>query len=767
MHPLLRKHFSKAVGADGAVDLDRLTALVSAAYDRADKARRRTDRSITLMTDELAQINEQLEAKAVQRAAELEATRRTLSAALENVDQGIAMIGADDRLHVCNRRACQLLGLPVDIADKRPTSAEVLGAQIASEEFVGIDPALVELWRRTPLSQFPPVYERRRPNGTLLEIRTVTLTDGGCVRTFTDITERREREAQIARAEADHRSLFENAVIGIYRSSVDGRKMMRANPALVRLNGYESEAELLAEVNDIGAEWYVDPNRGAEFRTLMDKVGRVDDFVSEIHRHRTRERIWVSESAWLVRSPSGEPLYYEGTVIDSSERVLAEARVAHMAHYDALTDLATRNSFLDSLRAALRQDRTNGTVAVHCIDLDRFKDVNDTMGHPAGDQLLRIAAKRLRGALRGGRDIARLGGDEFAVMQRDVADRADAEALAARLVRILSAPYRIDGVAIHIGASLGVIVATESGVTAEELMKNVDIALYRAKADGRSTYRVFDPSMSEAAQRRRALEIDLRGAVANNELVAYLQPIVDIASGGIIAFEALLRWRHPERGMMSPGEFISIAEETGLIGSIGEWVLFEACAEAARSAGSFTISVNLSPAQFRTRRVVKAVKGALSASGLSASRLVLEITESVLLMDDDQTKAALGELRGLGVRFALDDFGTGHSSLSYLQKFSFDTIKIDRSFVGASDADQVNATLVRAVVSLGRELGIAVVAEGIETEEQRDKLAAQGCRYAQGYLFGRPGPAREWIDRLDPTQAPTPAFRPALQRRSA
>src|SRR5580704_7121219 len=194
MHPLLRKHFSKAVGADGAVDLDRLTALVSAAYDRADKARRRTDRSITLMTDELAQINEQLEAKAVQRAAELEATRRTLSAALENVDQGIAMIGADDRLHVCNRRACQLLGLPVDIADKRPTSAEVLGAQIASEEFVGIDPALVELWRRTPLSQFPPVYERRRPNGTLLEIRTVTLTDGGCVRTFTDITERRERE---------------------------------------------------------------------------------------------------------------------------------------------------------------------------------------------------------------------------------------------------------------------------------------------------------------------------------------------------------------------------------------------------------------------------------------------------------------------------------------------------------------------------------------------------------------------------------------------
>jgi EAL domain-containing protein (putative c-di-GMP-specific phosphodiesterase class I) len=269
--------------------------------------------------------------------------------------------------------------------------------------------------------------------------------------------------------------------------------------------------------------------------------------------------------------------------------------------------------------------------------------------------------------------------------------------------------------------------------------------------------------MSEAAQRRRTLEIDLRGAVANNELAVYLQPIVDIASGDIAAFEALLRWRHPDRGMMSPGEFISIAEETGLIGSIGEWVLFEACAEAAASAGDFTISVNLSPAQFRTRRVVRAVKGALAASGLSASRLVLEITESVLLMDDDQTRAALAELRGLGVRFALDDFGTGHSSLSYLQKFRFDTIKIDRSFVAASDADQVNATLVRAVVSLGRELGISVVAEGIETEEQRDKLASQGCRYAQGYLFGRPGPAREWLDRL----APDPAARAAFARCSA
>jgi diguanylate cyclase (GGDEF)-like protein/PAS domain S-box-containing protein len=752
MHPLLGRQLAQSAGADGVVDVDRLTALVGAAYDDADRQRRQADRSIAEMLEELAQLNGQLEEKVAARTAELQAMRDTLNAALENVDQGIVMVDADNRLQVCNRRASQLLDLPLDFAEGRPPASAIIDAQKALQEFVGIDPDLVETWRRTPLADSTPVYERRRPNGTILEIRTVGLRSGGAVRTFTDITERREREAQIARAEADYRSLFEHAVVGIYRSSLDGRKIMRANPALARLNGYDSEAELLAAVNDVGEEWYVDPDRRAQFCALIDANGRVDDFLSEVFRHRTRERIWVSESAWLVRSDKGEPLYYEGTVIDATQRVIAEQRVAHMAHHDALTDLTTRNGFLGSLREALRESKTGRLVAVHCIDLDRFKDVNDTLGHLVGDQLLRVAAKRLRAGLREEGEIARLGGDEFAVIQRDVADRAQAEALAMRLVRILSARYMIDGVALHIGASVGVILAPE-GAEAEELMKNADIALYRAKAAGGSTYRLFDPSMGEAAQKRRALEIDLRGAVANNELQVYFQPIVDIVDGRIVAFEALLRWRHSQRGMLSPAEFIAIAEETGQIGSIGEWVLIEACAQAAASAGDFSISVNLSPAQFRTRRVARAVKAALSSSGLSASRLVLEITESVLLMDDEQTRASLAELRRLGVRFALDDFGTGHSSLSYLQKFRFDTIKIDRSFVG-SIGDQVNATLVRAVVSLGRELGIAVVAEGIETEEQREKLASQGCRYAQGYLFGKPRPAREWLDAMGAVEAP-------------
>jgi diguanylate cyclase (GGDEF)-like protein/PAS domain S-box-containing protein len=612
MHQFLRKQIAKAVDVDGALDIDRLTAAVSATYDDADKDRRRTDRSISLMVEELAQLNERLEAMVASRTAELEATRKTLSATLENVDQGIMMVDADERVQVCNGRAAQLLDFPLDLAERRPLFAEVVSQQISAHEFDEAALEVVESSRNAPTSHHPPLYERRRPNGTFLEVRTIVLEDGGCVRTYTDVTERREREAKLARAEAEYRSLFENAVTGIYRSSLDGRQL-RANPALVKLNGYGSEAEMLAAVNDIGAEWYVEPGRRIEFRAAIDR--EVDDFISEIYRHRTRERLWVSETAWLVRTASGKPLYYEGMVVDSNERIRAEAQIAYMAHHEALTDLLTRVSFLDSLRAALRSDWAGRAVAIHCIDLDRFKEVNDTLGHPAGDQLLRLAAQRLQEAIGEGGDIARLGGDEFAVIQRNVVSQAEVEILAARFVRVLSAPYEIDGASLYVGASIGVILAPEGGADAEELMKNADIALYRVKSGGRSTYRVFDPSMSGAMSRRLALEIDLRGAVARGELEVYLQPIVEITGGAITGFEALLRWRHHKRGLMSPADFIPIAEDTGLIVPIGEWTLFEACERIAACPGDFSVSVNLSSAQFRSRKIVETVRSALNAHG--------------------------------------------------------------------------------------------------------------------------------------------------------
>jgi diguanylate cyclase (GGDEF)-like protein/PAS domain S-box-containing protein len=748
MHQLLRKQIARAVDANGAIDHDKLMAAVSSTYDDADKDRRRTDRSITLMVDELAQLNERLEAMVASRTIELEATRKTLSVTLENVVQGIVMVDADERVRVCNRRAAQLLGLPDDVAERRPLLEDVAPPP-SPDGLSASAPELAELPFPGVVSQYPSVCEQVLPNGTILEVRAIKLEDDGCVLTYTDITERREREIKLARAEAEYRSLFENAVTGIYRSSVDGRQL-RANPALARLNGYATEAEMLAAVNHTQSDWYVQPDRRNEFCAAIDQHGRVDDFISEVYLHRTRERLWVSETAWLVRSASGEPLYYEGMVVDSSERVRAEARIAYLAHYDALTDLLSRVSFMERVNAALRADAGAPGVAIHCVDLDRFKEVNDTLGHPAGNQLLRVVAQRLQDAIRGSGEVARLGGDEFAVLQRNVATPADAQFLAARMVRILSAPYDIDGASVYVGASVGVILAPEHGHDPEELMKSADIALYRAKAEGRSTFRLFDPSMSEAMLRRRALEIDLRSAVALGELEVHLQPIVEIAGGAVRGFEALVRWRHPRHGLMSPADFIPIAEDSGLIVPLGEWVLSEACGKIAACAGDFGVSVNLSPAQFRGRRVVESVRRALQVSGLPASRLVLEITESVLLMDDELTMGALNELRALGVLVALDDFGTGHSSLSYLQKFRFDAIKIERSFIGSSGGDAINAALVRTVISLGRELGILVIAEGIETEEQRVRLHGQGCRLAQGYLFGRPRPADEWLGSHPP-----------------
>ncbi len=745
MHRLLEKQWAKSHGGLAEFDLGKLLGLVSATYEDMDRDRRRTDRSISLMVEELAGLNTRLETMVAERTAELELTRGLLTATLDNVEQGIVMVDAQDRLTVCNRRAAELLGLPRAFLDARPLFHEVIERQIALGEFANAEPAFVERMRAMPAAQSPAFCELRRPQGSAIEIRTIVLEDGSCVRTYSDVTAQRDREEKLATAEAEYRSLFENAVTGIYRSNASGRQL-RANPALVRLNGYESEKEMLAAVEDIAHEWYVDPKRREQFRALIERNGRVDDFISEIYRHGTRERIWISETAWLVRSPDGEPLYYEGTVIDCSERVRAEGRLAYLAHHDALTGVLTRTAFLDALQSALKGLEKGAALAVHCIDLDHFKDVNDTLGHPVGDALLVKAAQRLSATLESDDRLARLGGDEFAILQVAARDRAGAEAAAARICAALSRPFEVEGAIVHVGASAGVVLAPDDGGDPEELMKNGDIALYRAKAAGRSTYQFFEPEMAETMWRRRALENDLRGAVARRELLAYLQPIVEIDTGAIVQFEALIRWRHPVSGVLAPGAFIPIAEETGMIVEIGAWMLEEACRLVAAAPGDFPVSVNLSPAQFRSRAVVQTVRAALAHSGLPPMRLILEITETVLLMDDPQTIAALRDLRDIGVRIALDDFGAGHSSLGYLQKFSFDILKIDRSFVGSGSADGVNGILIRAIVALGRELGIDVVVEGVETEDQRVRLQTHGAALAQGYLFGRPAPARQWLE---------------------
>jgi diguanylate cyclase (GGDEF)-like protein len=419
-------------------------------------------------------------------------------------------------------------------------------------------------------------------------------------------------------------------------------------------------------------------------------------------------------------------------------------QIAQLAHYDALTELPNRVLFQKHLVEALsRRARAGDQLAVHFIDLDRFKTVNDTLGHPLGDALLRVAAERLRGCVREGDTVARLGGDEFAVVQTGLTDMSGATRLAERVVEAMAAPFDIQGHQVMIGASVGVSAAPSDGDDADELLKKADMALYRAKADGRGAFHFFERAMDEQLQARRALELDLRRALAAGEFQLYYQPLYNLGDDRVTGCEALLRWNHPERGMVSPADFIPLAEEIGLIVQLGEWVLREACAEAARWPDHVRLAVNLSPAQFRDRGLVRTVISALAVSGLPAERLELEITESVLLQDNAANMSMLHDLKALGVRISMDDFGTGYSSLSYLRSFPFDKIKIDQTFVRDILEDSDALAIIKAVLDLGSSLGIVTTAEGVETVEQLNALRDQGCAEIQGYFISRPAPASE------------------------
>jgi diguanylate cyclase (GGDEF)-like protein/PAS domain S-box-containing protein len=444
-----------------------------------------------------------------------------------------------------------------------------------------------------------------------------------------------------------------------------------------------------------------------------------------------------------------------GVTHDITERRKAEQQIVHLAYHDHLTGLANRRLFRQQLEGGLAFAGHGGLLALHYLDLDRFKGINDTLGHPAGDELLRQVADRLRGCLRAGEMVARLGGDEFAIIQPGLSRPEDAAILVQRVIETLAEPYEISGQRVVAGASIGVTLAPNDGITPDELVRNADIALYRTKADGRGTFRFFEPAMDEGIRLAEELKAGLRSALERDELELHFQPLVQPCSGQVTCLEALLRWRHPTRGLMPPTEFIATAEETGLIAPIGEWALRTACCEAVRWPRHVRVAVNLSPVQFRSPGLLQAVKDALTDSGLAAERLELEITESVLLQYDDANLAILRQLRGLGVRIALDDFGTGFSSLGYLLRFAFDKIKIDRSFiVGLPDREE-SKVIVHAIIGLGRSLGIAVAAEGVETAGQLSALSTQGCSEVQGYLFSRPVSAAEvtpLIDRLRQSQ---------------
>jgi diguanylate cyclase (GGDEF)-like protein len=510
---------------------------------------------------------------------------------------------------------------------------------------------------------------------------------------------------------------------------------------LMKRSGMQLQGRLLLDVlRELKAagEWDKDPDEF--FNTLMEnaRAGRVVT--------RTIDR--GGRSLRVVEQPM-KGGGWVATFEDITEWQAAQDQISHMARHDALTNLPNRTLFREQLEKALRLAKRTDQLAVLCLDLDHFKDINDSLGHPVGDVLLKEVARRLAGCITEYDTVARLGGDEFAIVQFcSDCDPSAVAALASHVVEQVSAPYEVAGHQLVIGVSIGISLAPEDGKNPDELLKKADLALYRAKEDGRGTYRFFETGMDARAQARRLLELDLRAALHRDVFEVYYQPIRDVARDVVVSFEALARWNHSLRGMIPLVHFIPLAEETGLIVQIGEWVLRQACMDAAKWSQDVGVAVNLSPVQFKNPQLVSTVKAALQASGLPAHRLELEITESVLLQNSEATLSVLHELRAFGVRISLDDFGTGYSSLSYLRSFPFDKIKIDRSFVTELATREDSMAIVRAVTGLGKSLGIVTTAEGVETDAQFELLRREGCTQAQGYLFSRPRPAAEVEEML-------------------
>jgi diguanylate cyclase (GGDEF)-like protein/PAS domain S-box-containing protein len=542
---------------------------------------------------------------------------------------------------------------------------------------------------------------------------------------------------ELKRREASFRLLFDGNPVPMWLYDPDTLNFLSVNDAAVSHYGYSRELFLSMSLLDI---W---PEEECEQHA---EVARADgaDYESERSRRHIKKDGSVIEVLTYGRSLTfnTKPAVLVA-VVDVTERRQAEARIEHMAHHDALTSLPNRVRFGERLEEALmRATRLSEPLAVLCLDLDHFKSVNDSLGHPVGDQLLRAVSRRLVECVGERGMVARLGGDEFAIVAPNAGPN-ESSALAVVIVEALSRSYEIQGHEIMGGVSIGIALAPEDGVTSEALLRNADMALYRAKFDGRGRFHFFEAEMDRRVQMRRTLELDLRRAYANSEFELYYQPLINLKANEISGFEALLRWRHPERGMISPADFIPLAEEIGLIVQIGEWVLRKACADAMAWPGDIKVAVNLSPVQFRNKGLTAAVMSALAYSRLPARRLELEITESVLLAETDSNLATLHQLREIGVHISMDDFGTGYSSLSYLRSFPFDKIKIDQSFVRELAERPDCMAIIRAVAGLGTSLGIATTAEGVETEEQLSRLRAEGCTEVQGFLFSAPRPAGE------------------------
>jgi diguanylate cyclase (GGDEF)-like protein/PAS domain S-box-containing protein len=589
----------------------------------------------------------------------------------------------------------------------------------------------------------PLVQILEAADGRALRVVDQPIAHGGWVATIEDITEHRKAERERDRDRNLLNLIIDSIPTTIAVKDAHDRRYVLINRAGEEHFGVSRDKIIGRTARDVWPKATADLISDHE-EQLLESDGHLP--LGEYPVDTPRGRRIVTSTRYIIRDNKEAPQYLVFVLDDVTDRKRADERIAHLAHYDALTDLPNRVLFHEQLEQSLKWVHHGQHLALLYLDLDNFKSVNDTLGHPVGDELLKAVAARLRSCLRETDTIARLGGDEFAIIQSQADNPADTTDLVNRIQEAIRKPLECGAHQLVADASIGIAMAPEDGTDPTQLLKNADLAMYGAKAEGRGRYRFFEPEMDARVKRRRALEFDLRQAIKTGELELYYQPLVNLRDNTITACEALLRWRHSERGMISPAEFIPIAEDTGLISPLGEWVLRTACAVAATWPDGIKVAVNVSPIQFKNGNLLQLVISALAASRLAARRLELEITEAVFV--EEATLAVLHQLRKLGVRIVMDDFGTGYSSLSYLQRFPFDKIKIDGSFIKDVAEKDDSRSIVQAVVGIAKVRNITTTAECVETQKQLDVLRMLGCTEMQGYLFSPAIPAAELLPIL-------------------